>query len=286
MVNFKDDVEGSKGVKFADMSKDQESMSRTLAKNETTYIDLNISQENNIPEYMGHWNTLTVRLADINTAISTLLTAHEEQFLAAFTHQMHKLQEELTILKINMDEKILQEKRNKKILVLQQHLNYFRAQATRLEAERNTFLEKIDTLEKELDGARRDRKYFESFLREERKAAEGKGVEGIEKERWWRTVVEELAKKKADDVWREHQESKEASLMAHSNAPSNQNTGRIREFRVGSAVNTGRRSKKESGQEYLERKNKEIEELLDDQTEKRGLQWVRGTRGYTKREIK
>jgi hypothetical protein len=75
-------------------------------------------------------------------------------------------------------------------------------------------------LEKELEGARRDRKYFESFLREERKAVEGKGAEGLEKERWWRTVVEELAKKKAGDVWREHQESKEASLGGYSVAGS------------------------------------------------------------------
>ena len=153
-----------------------------------------------MPEYMVHWKALTDKLTDVNTAISTLLTSHEEQFLAAFTHQMHKLQEELTILKINMDEKILQEKRNKRILVLQQHLNYFRAQATRLESERNKFIERISLLEKELDGAKRDRKYFESFLREERKATEGKSSEGIEKERWWRQVVEELAKKKAEDV--------------------------------------------------------------------------------------
>ena len=113
-------------------------------------------------------------------------------------------------------------------------MNYFRAQATRLEAERNSFIERITKLEKELDGAKRDRKYFESFLREERKSAEGKGIEGVEKERWWRSVVEELAKKKAEDVWRDYQESKEASLATHSVAPSHQNTSRIKEFKIGS----------------------------------------------------
>lgn len=282
-----------KGVKFVDDvigDNEHQQQSHSILKQNETYIDLNISQDN-VPEYVIHWQTLTNRLTNINKNISQLLTAHEEQFLAAFTHQMHKLQEELTILKINMDERILQEKRNKKILVLQQHLNYFRAQATRLEAERNSFLQKISTLEKELEGARRDRKYFESFLREERKAAEGKGFEGMEKEKWWRTVVEELAKKKAEDVWKEHIESKEASLMV-SNPVSQQNSTRIRDFRVaggsrlGSAVTTGRRKQQETGQEYLERKNQEIEELLETQTERRGLKWVRGTRGYTKREIR
>ena len=281
-----------KGVKFqGDIRGDTKSIDVSrkggLRMNDTTFIDLEIPEESEIPEYMIHWDTLTGRISDINTAISTLLTAHEEQFLAAFTHQMHKLQGELTKLKAHMDDRILEEKKNKKIMVLKEHLNYFRCQATRLEAERNKFTNKISTLEKELEGARRDRKYFESFLREERKAVEGKGAEGLEKERWWRTVVEELAKKKAGDVWREHQESKEASLGGYSVAGSSQqNTGRIREFRVGSAATTGRRSKKETGREYIDRKNMEIEELLGEQTQKRGLKWVRGTRGYTKREIK
>jgi len=163
-------------------------------------LDANLTDEEEMPEYKQHWSKLTERLANINTSISTLLTAHEEQFLAAFTHQMHKLQQELTIMKINMDEKILQEKRNKKLMMLQQHLNYFRAQSTRLESERNGFIETIKTLEKELDSAKRDRKYFECFLREERKISEGRVIETIEKERWWRQLVEKLAKKKAEDM--------------------------------------------------------------------------------------
>lgn len=191
-------------------------------------LDVNFTDDEEIPEYKLHWGKLTDRLANINTSISTLLTAHEEQFLAAFTHQMHKLQQELTIMKINMDEKILQEKRNKKLMVLQQHLNYFRAQATRLESERNTFIETIRTLEKELDSAKRDRKYFECFLREERKVSEGRGVETIEKERWWRQVVEDLAKKKAGDMWLDFQNSKRETLSALDNhAPtSNLNSSR------------------------------------------------------------
>jgi hypothetical protein len=46
--------------------------------NDTTFIDLEIPEESEIPEYMIHWDTLTGRISDINTAISTLLTAHEE----------------------------------------------------------------------------------------------------------------------------------------------------------------------------------------------------------------
>lgn len=120
-----------------------------------------------------------------------------------------------------MDDKIQEEKRNKKILILQQHLNYFRCQATRLEAERNGFIEKISVLEKELKGAQRDRKYFECFLREERKASDAKGNDTIEKERWWRNVVENLARIKAEDMWKEHLKAKETGLMIPASMVSN-----------------------------------------------------------------
>ena len=73
-MNIKD----PKGVKFAeDTIEGHENSKSVVRANETTYIDLNISQDN-VPEYMVHWQTLTNRLADINTNISQLLTAHEE----------------------------------------------------------------------------------------------------------------------------------------------------------------------------------------------------------------
>jgi len=65
-------------------------------------------------------------------------------------------------------------------------------------------------------------------LREERKVSEGRGVETIEKERWWRQVVEDLAKKKAGDLWEDFQNSKRETLSAlDQQAPtSNLNSSR------------------------------------------------------------
>lgn len=71
-----------------------------------------------------------------------------------------------------MDERILKEKRNKKILVLRKHLEYFRCQAVRLEKERLGYISEIDRLRKELDAVQRDKKYFESFVIEARQENE------------------------------------------------------------------------------------------------------------------
>lgn len=115
-------------------------------------------------EFQENWKRLNKFVEVINEKVHQLIDHHENDFLKAFKHQMYKLQEELTILKMNMDERILREKRNKKILVLKKHLEYFRCQAVRLEKERIGYIDEIGKLRKELDAVKRDKKYFESFV--------------------------------------------------------------------------------------------------------------------------
>jgi hypothetical protein len=46
---------------------------------DNNYNELLMVEENTpMPEYMVHWKALTDKLTDVNTAISTLLTSHEE----------------------------------------------------------------------------------------------------------------------------------------------------------------------------------------------------------------
>ena len=116
-----------------------------------------------------HWHKLNSFVGEINSKVKDLLEFHENDFLKAFKHQMYKLQEELSFLKRNMDERILREKKNKKILVLQKHLEYFRCQAVRLERERNGFIKTIDDLKRQLKASECDKKYFERFVIESRK---------------------------------------------------------------------------------------------------------------------
>lgn len=123
-------------------------------------------------DFQHRWKKLNKFVETLNEKIVYLLDHHENDFLKAFKIQMYKLQEELTILKMNMDERILREKRNKKILVLQKHLEYFRCQAVRLERERIGYISEIGSLRKELDAVQKDKKYFESFVIEARQENE------------------------------------------------------------------------------------------------------------------
>jgi predicted nucleic acid-binding Zn-ribbon protein len=118
-----------------------------------------------------------------------------------------------------MDDKILKEKKNKKILVLQKHLQYFRCQAVRLEKERRGFVKEIENLKKELDAVKRDKKYFESFVIQSRQENENLVWQICDLENNHREQIEKFAEKRKDDIYRFAKELEDVKVAKKRKLP-------------------------------------------------------------------
>lgn len=154
----------------------QEQLLITRVKSESRYENSSTprtdAHELISPDILQKWNHLNTTLDNLNANFDKVLDAHESDFLMAFKHQMFRLQEQLKTLKDNMDDKLLTYKRDKRILLLEQQLDYFRCQAVRLEKERIGFINENKRLKQRVSALSEDKKYFEVFVIQARQEVE------------------------------------------------------------------------------------------------------------------
>lgn len=121
------------------------------------------------PSILTKWEELNSIVDNTNQKFDKILTLHENDFLKAFKLQMFRLSEQLETLKAKVDDKLLAQKRDKKIMTLQQQLDYFRNQAVWMEKEREGYIVEIKKLKQKVDALKDDKLYFESFVINARK---------------------------------------------------------------------------------------------------------------------
>lgn len=98
-----------------------------------------------------------------------MLVFHELDFLRAYKDQMFVLKKELKHLKDQLEEENQKRLLDDKVRFFQQERDYFRAQALRLENEKNSYIKDINNLKMKLLTIKDDKKYFETFVIEARK---------------------------------------------------------------------------------------------------------------------
>jgi hypothetical protein len=109
------------------------------------------------------------QIGSLDTKLNDILTFHELDFLRAYKDQMFVLKKELKHLRDKLDEEELKRLRDEKIVFFRQERDYFRAQALRLENEKNQYIRDINNLKMKLLTVKDDKKYFETFVIEARK---------------------------------------------------------------------------------------------------------------------
>lgn len=90
------------------------------------------------------------QIGSLDTKLNDILTFHELDFLRAYKDQMFVLKKELKHLRDKLDEEELKRLRDEKIVFFRQERDYFRAQALRLENEKNQYIRDINNLKMKL----------------------------------------------------------------------------------------------------------------------------------------
>lgn len=153
-------------------SKPQESiqLSRSLnpyEKEEIYFPDEKFNQK--MTEIRGLDSQVKNNLEGIEEKLNNMQEFQETDFLRAYKDQMFVLKKELKHLKGKLDEENLKRLRDEKVQFYMQERDYFRAQALRLENEKNGYIKDINNLKMKLLTIKDDKKYFETFVIEARK---------------------------------------------------------------------------------------------------------------------
>ena len=136
-------------------------------KDETTITDENFKEKMN--EIQNLDGQVKDGLEGIEEKLNNMQEFHETDFLRAYKDQMFVLKKELKHLKDKLGEETLKRQRDEKVQFYMQERDYFRAQALRLESEKNGYIKDINNLKMKLLTIKDDKKYFETFVIEARK---------------------------------------------------------------------------------------------------------------------